>query len=179
MVSPGDKFVNKDRDELLKRATTKRRRRPAASGDKNNKKKKPAFQEFDFRSDSSLPSGKKANNPKRKRGSSSSLPILLFQRELGLSRARLQPWQESMISQQSIKTPATKWRPYAHRVFSFRQLRTPAQDAILGIDRTGAYSIALGGQRNDFEDEADGESDSAYLEENPPLVFRFYGKASM
>ena len=61
----------------------------------------------------------------------------------------------------------------ADDLIHFRQLKTPAQDAVLGIDSSGSYTIAVGGQRLDTNMESD--SSQCYLEENPPLVLRFYG----
>jgi hypothetical protein len=187
MPSPISKELEKNKkEEILKRAS-KRRRRATRQGENtpNNaaavlvvisrkKKQVPAFREFDFGKDAGprrIPVKQKA----RTALSSNSLPILILQRESGLwlSGSKKRKWQQKMLSTapQNSDEPDRKWRPYAFRVFSFRQLQTPAQDAILGIDSSGSYAIALGGQRSELD-----ESTQGYMEENPPLVFRFYGE---
>ena len=39
--------------------------------------------------------------------------------------------------------PRKGWRPYASRAIPFTSLQTPANDAILGLDRHGSYVLAL------------------------------------
>lgn len=42
-----------------------------------------------------------------------------------------------------LTQPQTRWRPYCQRFLTFRELRTPASDAVLGIDPTGSYLVTL------------------------------------
>jgi hypothetical protein len=73
----------------------------------------------------------------------------LMRRELGIwSRGGVLDWQEKMLRDQE----GDGWRRFARRTLTFRQLQTPAEDAILGIDSTGSYAVALGGY-SEREDE--------------------------
>lgn len=73
----------------------------------------------------------------------------LMRRELGIwSRGGLLRWNEKMLHDEE----GEGWRRFARRTLTFRQLQTPAEDAILGIDSTGSYAVALGGY-SEREDE--------------------------
>lgn len=78
-------------------------------------------------------------------------PVLLhlMRRELGIwSRGSMIRWHERMLHDEERKG----WRRFARRNLTFRQLQTPPEDAILGIDHTGSYAVALGGY-SEREDE--------------------------
>ena len=149
-----------------KSKASKRRRRSRCHREPQKRKAPgsvPTLEDTDFRLQVAVaPKAKKQDEIR-------SLPVLLHQRELGLwssSGGSVSRWQARMMST-TTDSPMTIWRPYAHRRLAFRQLQTPAYDAVLGFDESGSYIVALGGQK---------EGQGADRESNPPLVLRFYGK---
>jgi hypothetical protein len=132
----------------------------------------PTLDDTDFRLSTKRP----ATRPNDERR---SLPILLCQRESGLWSSRAIAWQERMILVSSVSSRGTDssplWRRYALRRFSFRALLTPAHDAVLGFDRSGSYTLALGGHLRDCDAQVDDEGSTLCSNEDPPLLLRFYG----
>eukprot|EP00934_Nitzschia_sp_Nitz4_P001197 Nitzschia sp. Nitz4//scaffold55_size114948//99938//101840//NITZ4_003924-RA/size114948-snap-gene-0.193-mRNA-1//-1//CDS//3329554599//1197//frame0 len=98
-----------------------------------------------------------------------SLPLLLESRQ----RQGIKSTSRSLWQQQAVQTfvkkpegsaPRRPWREYARRSLPFTRLGTPASDAVLAMDRQGAFVLALGGQT----------STSAPV----ALALRFYGVPS-
>jgi hypothetical protein len=65
-----------------------------------------------------------------------------------VSSSKSQPQSPESPLPKTISTTSTtahrQWRPYCHRTIHFRELGTPKQDAVLGLDPTGSYVITLG-----------------------------------
>lgn len=89
----------------------------------------------------------------------SSLPLLLLEREtFGLSRHSASAmrrdananttlcWSDRALRQQHTRTssPNKTWRPFCHQRLRFRELGTLATDAVLGLDQTASFAVALG-----------------------------------
>lgn len=182
------------REALVARATRPRRRRRRCNTDwkeeiASQRKKRTGEQEhpaiddsgfcIDLKEDTAdnLPKVPPSSKNRSLLLKTESITMLLMQREIGMYGNAIVRWQEKALK--GGKNPH-KWKPFAYRKFGFRQLQTPACDAIIGIDRTGSYSIALGGRRNELEtNEADIEN--IVLDPNVPLLspslaLRFYGK---
>lgn len=80
-----------------------------------------------------------------------SLPVLMYERELYGNSGRCHirrvcPWQTRLQKQvQNTRAPTLRgWRAYITQSLKFHQLRTCVGDAVLGLDPTGSYFVALG-----------------------------------
>jgi len=163
--------------------------------------------EFQFTSDSVKAAARKAakrergtaaapsQRETRTKKESESLPSLLYARQLGCtSRNRKSSirWQRRVLTaktttQSTFSHDATaaatsgrstySFRPYAAREISFTSLQTPGEDAVLGLERTGAYLLCLGGdgRGSGSFDDFSGSGDETNEDFVPNLTVRLYG----
>jgi hypothetical protein len=110
------------------------------------------------------------------------LPLLFYEREIygskGLSQIRrVFPWQTCLQKQvTNIRAPSPSvWRAYITQSFKFHQLGTSVGDAVLGLDPTGSYLVALGEDHaRKFEPLNALEHGLHEQDYRQPLMLRFY-----
>ncbi|CAB9497644.1 expressed unknown protein [Seminavis robusta] len=94
---------------------------------------------------------------------------LLFQRELGGRRASSMIVKSLQADNNHYCKPRKGYRSFAQRSMPFSKLRTPPSDAILAIDRYGAYAVALSDMTFGGQEQPSDDNDT------PALALRFYG----